>query len=42
MADILSRDMGAQRVVGHSPQNDENDVRVYESNLKVKWLWEPN
>jgi len=35
MADILSRDTGARRVFGHSPQNDENDVRIYESGSEM-------
>jgi len=35
MTDILSRDTGAWYVVGHSPQNDENDVRIYESESEM-------
>jgi len=35
MGHILSRDMGARRVVCHSPQDDENDVRIYESGSEM-------
>jgi len=35
MTDILSSNTGARWVVGHSPQNDENDVRIYESGREM-------
>jgi len=40
MADILSRSIGARRTIGHSPQNDENDVSI--SYPEVKRLREPD